>query len=848
MKPITIDLYSRSACKIRNAGGKAAILARLHRKGFTVPPGFVITPVLFERLLHAIRWNPAAARDASIPGCCISTRLRQAMTSAEIPRDAADALQSAFLELGGSAAVRSSLIDEDGTHASFAGQLDTVLRVETEKDLIAAVKRCYASILNERFESYLRERFGLRLEEWIEDGAMAVLVQRMVEATVGGVMFSADPVCGRPNTVIEAVRGGCETAAGGTASPDRYVIDHGGAIRESSASVGAFPLLNDGQLGELARISHDLQDEMGAPQDIEWAWDGTMFYILQCRPITSLSGKNIYSNRLVSDMTPGLIKPLLWSTNVVDMTHNVFGRLFSGLLGRSDIDHESIIALIHSRVYVNATFTASLFDRLGLPCNFFEMMTRNERALHPPPKPDPRRLFTWIRMAFFAARHVNYRRPVKAFIDRHETRLDDFRQADWTGAGEGELLERINRLRRYHGETQWFMWISAMNMVVRTKILCALVSRDVPEIDPNNLLLGLRGLKSIEPNEKMRSMARSASGIRPDLTDLLSNSSDHEIRERLAATDEGRLLVRQFDGFMERYGFLSVNGTDFTISPWKENPDLIWNAVALLINRADDGRGAEAGVIRERAVKQVRDSLPQVKRLLFDRLYRSTVKYVLLRERITFFMSENAYQMRRIYLALSDSLVSRGALEAKNDIFFLTMEELEGMITSGRPDPSIVERVTGRKETLERDTLIEPGDTICCETPESCAPLAATRDEAPETCGTPEYLEGIRGSPGIARGRARIVRDPADVRRALSKDDILVVPFTDVGWTPLFPRIGGIVAETGGQLSHSAIIAREYGLPAVVDIQRATHIIRDGQPITVDGNRGRVYLHNDPQA
>ena len=843
MKPITIDLYSRSACKIHNAGGKAAALARLHRRGFTVPPGFVITPVLFDRILQSLEWNPATACDSSLTGCCSSTKLRQAMTYATIPDRLSESLGRKFRRLEGSAAVRSSLIGEDGTHASFAGQLETVLRVETEEELLAAVKRCYASILNERFESYLHERFGMRLEEWIEGSSMAILVQRMVEAKVGGVMFSADPVCGRPNTIIEAVGGSGEKAAGGTASPERYVIDQSGSVTLSG--VDGRSLLNTEQIVELASLSRELHEEMGLPQDIEWAWDGTRFHILQCRPITSLTGKNIYSNRLVSDMTPGLIKPLLWSTNVVDMTGNVFGRLFSGLLGSRNLDYESIVSLIHSRVYVNVTFTASLFDRLGLPCNFFEMMTRDERASHPPSKLDLRKFFTWVRMALFTARHVNYRRPIRSFIERHTARLAGFRRADWAGAGEKELLERIGRLREYHGETQWFMWISAMNMVMRNKMLGSLVRRNVPDADPNNLLSGLRGLKSLEPNEDMRSMARDASNIRLDIADLLFGSSDREIREELEQTEEGRSLLRRFDDFMERYGFLSVNGTDFTISPWKENPHIIWNAIALLIDRSDDVSATKVRQLREHEVKHVWDSLSPLKRLMFERLYRSTAEYVGFRERITFFMSENAYQMRRLYLATADSLVSRGALESRDDIFFLTIDELEEMIASGKSDPSTAGKVAARKETLEVDAQIDAADTLCGETPDSCLPSGAAQDQSPRTIEAPEYLEGIRGSPGTVRGRARIVMNPADVSRTLSKEDILVVPFTDVGWTPLFPRIGGIVAETGGQLSHSAIIAREYGLPAVVDVRRATHIIRDGQAITVDGTKGRVYLHGD---
>jgi pyruvate,water dikinase len=198
-------------------------------------------------------------------------------------------------------------------------------------------------------------------------------------------------------------------------------------------------------------------------------------------------------------------------------------------------------------------------------------------------------------------------------------------------------------------------------------------------------------------------------------------------------------------------------------------------------------------------------------------------------------MSEETYEMRRIFLALAEQLVARGDLAERDDIFFLTYEELRQVVLEEMGAEEAQELVTDRRAEMAADAEIDLPDTICGD--HVPAPPILPGDDQ-------EYLVGICGSSGLAQGRACVVLDPAAAPTSLGQDDILVVPFTDVGWTPLFSGIGGIVGETGGQLSHTSIVAREYGLPAVVSVRRATRLISNGQPITVDGNKGRVYLNH----
>jgi pyruvate,water dikinase len=305
------------------------------------------------------------------------------------------------------------------------------------------------------------------------------------------------------------------------------------------------------------------------------------------------------------------------------------------------------------------------------------------------------------------------------------------------------------------------------------------------------------------------------------------------IRAALAGSEQGRVLLSKVDLFLERYGFQSENGSDFTTAPWIENPAFVWKAIRRAAALAVDDDAGAVSVKREAARQRVLAHLNPIQGFLFRRLLRSTQTYVDLRQRTSLFMSEDSYQMRRIFLALGEQLVASGKLAQREDGFYLTYEELKRLARGELQAQTAQERIAARRAEMEADASVELPDTICGEYMATSA--------LPSVEGQ-RYLVGIGSSAGMAQGYARVVDTLDNAPADLGEGDILIVPFTDVSWTPLFVGLGGIVAETGGQLSHTSIIAREYSLPAVVSVRHATHLIQDGQPLTVDGNRGRVYL------
>jgi pyruvate,water dikinase len=661
----------------------------------------------------------------------------------------------------------------------------------------------------------------------------------MVDAKAAGVAFSADPLTGQRCVVIEAVRGLGDALVQGLVETDRYVVDARGVLAEAAPVNTRAPVLQDEEILCLSEIVCDVARKAKVPQDVEWAWDGAEFYLLQSRPVTSLAGKRIYSNKMVSDMSPGLIKPLVYSTKTVAMAKNVFGRLFTELIGPNDIEFASLATRIHSRIYTDITMLGELFEQVGLPANFFETMSRDERPDLRRPPLTPRMLRATFRLFGFVWRYSRVADQIAVFVERHDQALEPYRHTDWTFCDPQDLLAAFDELIRLHAECQWYIFIGPINLMIRKRLLDKLVKQWASDVVPGDLIRGLVGLKALEPNEKLQEMAEQVRSLREVTRRMLIEKDDDSIRAALSTTEKGRALLHSMDVFMDRYGFLSVNGTDFTETPWIENASLIWRSIGRAAASPMESVARDVETIREEAHSQVLDRLNWPRRLLFDRLLTSTITYIGLREQTSLLMSEDSYQMRRILLALGDHFVAYGHLKRRDDVFYLAYDEVRQLVT-GEMEADVARTSVARcRAEMEADARIELPDTICGDfVPTHPIALAEGQD----------CLIGIGGSSGVVQGEACIVHDPAEAPVTLTQDHILVVPFTDVGWTPLFPGIGGIVAETGGQLSHTSIVAREYGLPAVVGVKKATLLIKDGQTITVDGYRGQVYLEAGPKA
>jgi pyruvate,water dikinase len=832
MNRYTLDLTSRAACEEQSAGGKGANLARLIRYGFQVPRGFVITTSAFREL--DLNMGPAVFGKQGSPAQTELVHLRDRVMTTPIPRHMQRKIERTYQKLGGRVAVRSSMVGEDGSGASFAGQLDTILGVTGEAALLQAVRTCWASLFNPGLWCYQQEIGAARGTSALAMPPMAVVVQQMVETRAAGVAFSADPITGERHVVIEAVAGLGTALVQGLVEPDRYIVEGQEVHLKTTTGEDGAPVLPTEQILHLAETVREVAHRMQSAQDVEWAWDGARLYLLQARPISTLAGQTVYSANMVSDMLPGLIKPLVWSVSTTSKLENVMGRVFTELVGPSDIDFRKLAKRIHSRIYADNTLIGRLLEQMGLPPNFFEVMSRDataERRGRPPL--NLKTLRTLSRLVRVGWRHAQIAGEARAFLERHDRHLEPYRQADWSSQSPEQLLGHAEELTGLYSETMWFDFIGQLNMMGRNRMMSQLVRRHAPDVPPTDVVRGLTGLKSLETNQMLQQLAGQARTLGPEIPTLLMEAGETRIEAELAATAGGRALADEVGRFLERFGFLSASGTDLSRTPWSEDPLIIWRSIGRLA--AQPARGATQFAEQTRSVAQarVRENLSRLHRYAFDRLLRSTITYIDLRERTSFLVSEDSFHLRRIYVSLADQLVASGILTRQDDVFYLAHDELCDLVHGHLAPQEARGTIAQRRAEMAADAEIELPDTIYGDYVPT-RPLLTTVGAA--------SLEGISGSSGLVEGRARIILDPVQARSAFSSDDILVIPFADTSWTPLFCGVGGVVAETGGQLSHSAIVAREYGLPAVVNVKNATRLIQEGQAIVVDGNRGCVIL------
>jgi len=658
----------------------------------------------------------------------------------------------------------------------------------------------------------------------------------MVPARAAGVAFSADPVSGRSHVIIEAVPRLADELLQGRAEPSRFSVDpRGRVLLEERVSLPE-AALPEATVLALAQLVRDLAVAMGNPQDVEWVWDGQALHLVQARPISTLVGQKVYSRKLVGDMSPGPIKHLVWSTNTLGMVEGVFGEIFSRLIGRNNHDFKKILKRVRSRAYVDTSFVGDLLAEVGLPKNLFDAMAREERVSRRF-RVNARLLRNTPRIALFLWGQSRLDGELSDTLRTHAEALRGFQKQAWEGLEAAELLGRVEDLLRRHRHLQRCIMFASMNMAIRIRLLKRFVGRHVPDMEASDLLLGLRGLMSLEPNRELQALAAGAEELTPEMASCLLSGEDAVIRSELGCTPAGRAFLAKVDDFLGRYGYLSGNGTNFGEPAWVEEPAPLWVALGRMI-RSKTPEPPDPRPRREEARRAVHQRLGPFRRTRFERRLRSAERYLGFRESLSLLMTQDTYELRRLFLALGERLHRSERIGHPEDVFFLHYEELRAEVLAQNPDSELRSLIDARKREIAADREVDPPETILGE---------AIPDRIPEPENA-RVLTGIGASAGRLRGRARVVRELAQAPPDLSAGDILVVPFSDVGWTPLFTGVGGIVAECGGLLSHTSIVAREYGLPAVVGVRGAMQHIREGQIVTLDGGSGQIYLSGDPPA
>lgn len=879
---------SSDAANLSRVGGKGANLAALIRARFDVPAGFLITTDAYrafvatnriaEQLLLLAR---TTTPDDPVKLDQTSADIRAFFELGIVPPTVETAIRTAYLQLSGSdvpvpVAVRSSATAEDLPGLSFAGQQDTYLNIVGVTALLDAVKRCWASLWTAR-------ALGYRARNHImpDSVALAVVVQVMIPAEVSGVLFTANPLTGRRDEiVINASYGLGEAIVSGQVEPDQYVVrkqglriagrkfgtkslvilpTDGGGTRTVAQDRSTAQALPDGQILELAQVAIRIADHFRSPQDIEWAWAGKKLYILQSRPVTSLyplpealinlDELRVYFSFNSAQGVPEPITPI---------GRSVFMLAIKGFLHvfRVRMTPQEAIIVAGGRLFINITNAVRdtrlrniiLFIFANIDPGAREALVKllDEGRITTQAMVTPSGVLTLLisLRTVLTGMLITWLRPV-AMRQQALARADN-------------LLVQIQQ--RVQATTALSDRLALMQAILPSTFI-SLLTKIAPALVPGILSQGivdrlltrwlkteagamrrlLRGLPNNPTTEMGLALWATAQAIRanPDAQNLFMNQPAEALSQMYMRGELPPTAQEALTAFLDQYGMRGIGEIDMGNARWREDPRSIIQMIGSYLAIDDpalapDHQFQQAAVEAERLAEQY---IAEVRRTK-GRLQAALLGFVIQRLRILsgmreipkFYAIKVFAAFRAALLESGQDLVAQDKLVAAEDIFFVPFEVLQAFAQGQSIDLKAI--VAQERADYERECLRRQIPRLLLSTGEVFYEGIATNNM--------DDLAGDGVSPGVVEGRVHVVRDPRGVR--LEPGEILVCPATDPGWTPLFLSAGGLVMELGGVMTHGAVVAREYSIPAVVGIHDATIRLKDGQHIRVDGSTGRVRV------
>jgi pyruvate,water dikinase len=856
-----VGLREIDATQVAVAGGKGAHLGELSRiEGIRVPPGFCVTTDAFRRIMREApsiddqldelsRLNPDDREGIR----ALSAAIRRTIEAVAIPDEVAAAITLALAGFGEHAAyaVRSSATAEDLPTASFAGQQDTYLNIAGPAAILEHVSRCWASLFSERAVTYrLRSGFDHR------NVSMAVVVQQMVFPDAAGILFTADPVTSnRKIASVEASFGVGEALVSGLVNADVYKVRNrevvakavatkrlaisaspaGGTHEEAIAAERQVqPALTDAQVVRLVRLGRRIEAHFGRPQDIEWCLVDDGFQIVQSRPITSLfpipaagdRENHVYISVGHQQMMTDPMKPLGLSVHqlvALPRMYEAGGRLFVDVAPRlaSPTSRAAVLEALGKDPLI-ADSLHTILDR-----GDFIPSIPDDGGGGPPPGAGPAPIETDPAIVAELIERTQasiaaLKRDIRA---QSGAALFDFILAD---------IQELKRLLSDPLSVQAIMAGMEATWWLNEQLEAWLGEQNAAD----TLTLSAPGNITSEMGPALLDVADVIRPY-PDVVRFLQHVEDEDFLGDMAALPGGREARDSIRAYLDTYGMRCVGEIDITRPRWSERPSTLVPIILGNISNFEPGAGErrfEQG--RQRAWQKEQEVLERLRALpdgerkadevkrMIDRV-RTFIGY---REFPKYGMVSRYFVYKQALLAEAERLVQAHLLREKADVFYLTFQEFHHAVRTNHVDDQLIHQ---RKDAFRSYQALTPprvltsdGEVVAGEYRRHDVPAGA--------------LVGVPVSGGTIEGRARVILDMAEAD--LEAGDILVTAYTDPSWTPLFVAIKGLVTEVGGLMTHGAVIAREYGLPAVVGVEQATRVIRDGQRIRVHGTDGYIEL------
>ena len=829
------------------AGGKGANLGELIRINMPVPAGFVVTTAAYDAFIAHNALTELIAREVaqtdftdSAAVAQAAQTIQQAIEAAPIPAPIAQTVRQALHELGkahGDApvAVRSSATAEDLPDAAFAGQQETFLNVIGEASILDAIRGCWASLWGERALVYRHRQQIKHL-----DTKLAVVVQQMVAAQVAGVMFTANPLNHeRGEMVIDASEGLGEAVVSGLVTPDHYVIDQvdkrpmriktrqigrrevqirskagGGTetIQQNTPTQQA--ALNDAQINTLAALGKRIEQHYGAAQDIEWAWATdphgvSRLYILQSRPITTLKPplKLGRVQRMLAQTLGEVIPMRPYPFDMSSSATMVLGGMINIMQGLFGLNMPPLASvLVEKEGVMTEIMPQPITLSKHTPLAILRALRQARRVTVADWQSDPT-------FAALLARAQMLESQNWANLSWAEL-IGVLQQA-------GEIGDAVLTLRKRYFPAM-MLGRARMEMLLRL----AGQSQHSEALTQGILT---------QTEQTNRALQALADDIRADaaLQALFANHTPTALLQQLPLAAPA--FFAKFNQFLLRYGYRETSVALASQPTWKDQPEAPLGLLKVIAAApASPPAHADWQAVRDAILAKSWLGKP-IARNLFKRTLDTGRVFILFREDTHFYVVLAYPALRRGALALGQRLAAAGAVNEAEDVFHLRLDELAALDEHQLSDPVITQAIKAKVQTrkakraaLANTPLIDPRAFAHTD----------TNEKAADTTGA--ILRGTAGSAGITEGPVCIINGPAEFGK-LKPGDVLVAPNTNPAWTPLFLNAAAVVVNAGSAMSHAAIVAREYGLPAVMGAYNATQILRDGQRVRVDGGRGLVF-------
>ncbi|WP_426616738.1 phosphoenolpyruvate synthase [Bacillus velezensis] len=864
MSSLVLGIHEIEKTQPLLVGGKGLHLGELSKiQGIQVPEGFCVTTAGYQKaieqnetlqaLLDQLTMLKVENRDQIGE---VSKKIRQTIMETEIPSDVVKAVACHLSRFGEehAYAVRSSATAEDLPHASFAGQQDTYLNITGVDAILKHISKCWASLFTDRAVIY-------RMQNGFDHSQvyLSVIIQRMVFPQASGILFTADPITGNRKLLsIDAGFGLGEALVSGLVSADCYKVQDGQIVdkrietkklaiygrkeggtetQEIALDQQKIQTLTDEQILQLARIGRQIEAHFGQPQDIEWCLDRDTFYIVQSRPITTLypvpeandQENHVYISVGHQQMMTDPIKPLGLSffllTTAAPM-RKAGGRLFV------DVTHQL------ASPNVREVFLKGMGQHDPLLKD--ALMTIIERDDFIKPIPDKTAPIPGKGNADMPDQAENDPAIVSDLIKSSQASIEELKQNIQTKSGSDLfrfILEDIQELKKilFNPKSSVLIrtamdassWINEkMNEWLGEKNAADTLSQSVPHNITSEM-----GLALLDVADVIRPY--------PEVIAYLENVKDDHFLDGLVKFEGGRETRDAIYAYLNKYGMRCAGEIDMTRTRWSEKPTAL---VPMILNNLKNfepnasQRKFEQG--RQEALKKEQELLDRLKQLPdgeqkakeTKRMIRIIRNFSGFREYPKYGMISRYFVYKQALLKEAEQLAEAGVIHEKEDIYYLTFEELQEVVRTHKLDYQIISTRKGEYKVYEKlappRVITSDGEIVTGEYKRENLPAGA--------------IAGLPVSSGVIEGRARVILNMEDAD--LEDGDILVTSYTDPSWTPLFVSIKGLVTEVGGLMTHGAVIAREYGLPAVVGVENATQLIKDGQRIRVHGTEGSIEI------